>query len=64
MKVKALISFCGPYTLTQGDVADIRDAALAERLIAAGYVSKLGKEKTTNDREDPEARHIPKRKHG
>ena len=64
MKVKALLSFCGRINMVKGEVADIGDPALAERLISAGYVEKLGKEKTNDNCQNTQAGNVSRRKHG
>lgn len=61
MKVKALTSFCGTITMTAGEVAEIRDPAIAADLIKAKYVEEVGKEKS-DEGKNVKARNGAKRK--
>jgi len=41
MKVKALVSFAGAFSMYQGEVKEINDKHILEDLLQAGYVEKV-----------------------
>ncbi|MCM3763450.1 hypothetical protein [Neobacillus niacini] len=41
MKVKALVSFAGVVTMGVGEVKEIKDKAICEDLLQAGYVEEV-----------------------
>lgn len=42
MKVRALISFTGTFSMARGEVREISDLAIAENLKKVGYVEEIG----------------------
>lgn len=52
LKVKALVSFCGVVTMGIGDVADIKDKAIVDDLLQAGYVEKVETKKRVKSDEN------------
>jgi hypothetical protein len=52
MKVKALVSFAGQVTMAPGDVREIKDKAICEDLIKAGYVEEVKTTKKEKADED------------
>lgn len=38
MKVKSLVSFCGPLTMAAGEIGECSDEALLSDLLQAGYI--------------------------
>lgn len=52
MKVKALISFVGAFSMVSGEIRECSDEATLQDLLQAGYVEKIeDKEKITEDKE-------------
>ena len=41
MKVKALTSFAGAFTMAKGEVKECSDKAILQDLLQAGYVEKV-----------------------
>lgn len=44
MKVKALVSFSGVFSMRKGQEADLQNPALLADLLQAGYIEKMEKE--------------------
>ena len=42
MKVRAIISFTGTFSMARGEVREISDLAIAENLKKVGYVEEIG----------------------
>lgn len=51
MKVKALVSFAGAFSMYQGEVKECSDKAILQDLLKAGYVEKV----RGTDKKDGEA---------
>ena len=45
MAYKALTSFAGVVSMTQGDIVDKLDSEIAKDLLRAGYIEEIGGEK-------------------
>lgn len=41
MKVKALISFAGAFTMAKGEIKECSDKTILQDLLQAGYVEKV-----------------------
>lgn len=48
MKVKALVSFAGAFSMYQGEVKECSDKAILQDLLKAGYIEKV---KSNNKKE-------------
>ena len=42
---KALISFCGKFSMTMGEVGEIPDPAVVKDLLKAGYIEEIKEDK-------------------
>ena len=70
MTYKALISFCGPITMTVGETREIPNVDIAQDLLKAGFITEVkpaekAKEKATETApEKKEAVKTPRKKRG
>lgn len=47
MKVKALVSFTGQFTMAEGETADITNEVVLQDLLKCGYVKDIDEDKAT-----------------
>lgn len=48
MKIKALVSFSGAFSMSKGEVGECSDKAILQDLLKAGYIEEV-KEKSKKD---------------
>ena len=65
MKYRALVSFSGLLvSMAQGEVREITDSALAERLIKVGYIMPVDAKPAKVETADTEPEEKPKKRKG
>ena len=65
MKYRALVSFSGLLvSMAQGEVREITDTALAERLIKVGYIMPVGAKPEKVEAAEAEPEEKPKKRKG
>jgi len=47
MKIKALVSFSGAFSMYKGEIKECSDKAILQDLLQAGYIEEVKQEKTT-----------------
>lgn len=62
MMYKALISFTGSISMAMGDVREITDVALADRLQRVGYISPIGDSKPDEKEKIAKSPRTPRKK--
>lgn len=50
MAYKALTSFAGVVSMTQGDIVDKLDSEIAKDLLRAGYIEEIGGDKPKTEK--------------
>ena len=48
---KALTSFSGLISMTEGEIREIKDQAVADDLLKAGYIEEIKKERKASKKE-------------
>ena len=63
---RALVSFCGRFAMSEGDVRDITDKAAAADLLRCGYIEEVKPHSKAEAKAEPEAKaeEKPKKKSG
>lgn len=49
MKVKALVSFSGAFSMYKGEIKECSDKAILQDLLQAGYIEEIKSEKPKKD---------------
>jgi len=47
MKIKALVSFSGAFSMYKGEIKECSDNAILQDLLQAGYIEEVQQEKAT-----------------